>query len=376
MLYYAHLPNLFYTGTPSMHRAQQLASGEKYCQGGGAHGAPLIAQAPLTASRALLGAAYASSTWGKHSTALSSYKKFAYVNKIAVIFPFSVDDICGFTSWALIDAKLKPSTVKSYLSSLAVIHKLRNASAENFDNFIIKNLIKGAENISFYDEWSKGTRKVMTLPLLKLVGHEIAKSNWSENSKQLFWTCCLMSFFGSFRIGELLCCNKDKFVPKETLTWGDILFRGQDSILVHLKITKNRSIHGETVDLFKYDAKGLCPVKALQKWKELSTPYSSRDRPVFEFDNGVLLTPSVFNTILQNLLRPHVGTRACLYTSHSFRAALPSAMAADPIACNSVELKQWGRWYSDSYLLYTRLKLDQKRALFSKIVSILNKVQS
>ena len=130
--------NLFYTDTPSMHRAQQLASGEKYCRGGGAHGAPLIAQAPLTASRALLGAAYASSTWGKHSTALSSYKKFAYVNKIPVIFPFSVDDICGFTSWALIDAKLKPSTVKSYLSSLAVIHKLRIVSAENFDNFIIK----------------------------------------------------------------------------------------------------------------------------------------------------------------------------------------------------------------------------------------------
>jgi hypothetical protein len=46
------------------------------------------------------------------------------------------------------------SRVRVPLSSLAVIHKLRNVSAENFDNFIIKNLIKGAENISFYDESS------------------------------------------------------------------------------------------------------------------------------------------------------------------------------------------------------------------------------
>jgi len=185
-----------------------------------------------------------------------------------------------------------------------------------------------------------------------------------------------MAFFGSFRIGELLPCNKNEFVPKETLLWGDITFRGEESILVHLNITKNRSIHGETVDLFKYNENGLCPVSALQRWKRMSKNYASRDRPVFEFESGMLLTPLLFNKTLKDLLRPHIGVRAEFFTSHSFRAALPSAMGADPIACKSVELKQWGRWHSDSYLLYTRLKYEQKKALFYKVIGVLNKLQS
>ncbi len=62
-----------------------------------------------------------------------------------------------------------------------------------------------------------------------------------------------MAFFGSFRISELLACNKNSFVPKETLLWEDITFRGEDSVLVNIKISKNRSVHGETVDLFRYE---------------------------------------------------------------------------------------------------------------------------
>lgn len=274
------------------------------------------------------------------------------------------------------EKKLKPSTVKTYLGSLSTIHKLRNLPHDNFSNYIVKTLIRGAENLTFYDEWAKDTRKVMTLPLLKLLGHEIANSEWSDNSKHVFWTCCLMAFFGSFRIGELLACNKNRFVPKETLLWKDVTFRGTDSVLIHLNITKNRSVHGETVDLFKYSGNGLCPVSALQELRKISKDYANGDRPVFEFESGVYLTPATFNTCVRDLLKKQIGTLAEMYSAHSFRAALPSAMGNDPIACKEIDLKQWGRWHSDSYLLYTRLKYEQKRTLFYKIVDVLNKSQS
>jgi len=311
-----------------------------------------------------------------NSSAFNSYLKYAHCKNITISFPFSIEDACGYTSWALLEKNLQPSTVTSYLSSLATIHKLKGVTEANLSHFAVKTMIRGAENLALYANCKKETRKVMTLPLLKLLGHQIAISDWSENSKQLFWTCCLISFFGSFRIGELLACNKNRFVPGEALTWGDITFRGNDSILVHIKISKNRSVHGETVDLFKFNAKGLCPVRALQKLRDMCKNSIYRDRPVFEFDNGVLLTPAVFNKCIQDLLRPHLGPSADMFTSHSFCAALPSAMGSDPVACKSIELKQWGQWYSDSYLLYTRLKLDQKRALFYKIVDVLNKLQA
>jgi hypothetical protein len=286
-----------------------------------------------------------------------------------------LENVANFTAWALTENRLKSSTVRSYLSSLATIHRLRNVSDENFSNYVVKTIIRGAENLALYEDYAKDTRKVMTLPLLKLIGHELACSDWSEISKQVFWTCSLMAFFGSFRIGELLSCNKNSFVPKETLLWKDLTFRGEDSVLVKIKISKNRSVHGETVDLFKYEKANLCPVRAIIRLRDLCKNYSSGDRPVFEFENGSLLTPLIFNNCIKEFLRPYIGDHADQITSHSFRAALPSAMGADPIACKSVELKQWGRWYSDSYLLYTRLKYDQKKALFHKIVNVLNKLQ-
>jgi hypothetical protein len=132
-----------------------------------------------------------------------------------------LENVANFTAWALTENRLKSSTVKSYLSSLATLHRLRNVSDENFSNYIVKTIIRGAENLALYEDYAKDTRKVMTLPLLKLIGHELACSDWSEISKQVF-------------------CNKNLFVPKETLLWKDITFRGKDSVLVKIKISKKQ----------------------------------------------------------------------------------------------------------------------------------------
>jgi hypothetical protein len=60
-----------------------------------------------------------------------------------------------------------------------------------------------------------------------------------------------------------------------------------------------------------------------------------------------------------------------MITGHSFRAALPSALASCPDIASQDDIRQWGRWTSDSYLLYTRLKIRQKKLIFAKIVSAL-----
>jgi hypothetical protein len=169
-------------------------AGEKYCTGGGSKAQDLLLHTPGSAARDLIGAAFTSSTWGKLKTALNCYLKFAQSRDIIVSYPFELENLANFTAWALTENGLKPSTVKSYLSALATIHKLRNVSDENFSNYIIKTIIRGAENLALYDDYAKETRKVMTLPLLKLIGHEIACSDWSDISKQIFWTCSLMAF--------------------------------------------------------------------------------------------------------------------------------------------------------------------------------------
>jgi hypothetical protein len=239
----------------------------------------------------------------------------------------------------------------------------------------LKALIRGAENLRLYDLPAKETRKVMTLPLLKILGHALASCDWSADSVQIFWTCSLLMFFGSLRIGEVLPPSSNKFNSFETLLWKDVIFR-KDSVLVHIKIPKSKNPQGDYIDIFEFKGHGCCPVSALRTLRNSRVSTLHPDFPVFQFISGKFLTPNLFNSCLKDLLRPWLGASADSLSAHSFRAALPSALATDPSSLMSTDLKLWGRWHSASYSLYTRLKYDQKKSLFDKICIVLNKLQS
>ena len=59
------------------------------------------------------------------------------------------------------------------------------------------------------------------------------------------------------------------------------------------------------------------------------------------------------------------------YSSHSFRAAISSALAKFPFLVSEDEIKCWGRWDSAAFKKYTRLKSDQRLALHGKVTSAL-----
>ena len=231
-------------------------------------------------------------------------------------------------------------------------------------------MIKGAENLEFYKEMAKGTRRVMTFPLLKLLGHQIAKSSWEDNSKQVFWAAATLAFYGSFRFGELLGAERGRYNPSEILLWSDLTFKN-DALTVRVKIPKSKDPQGEDVDLFKLKENSYCPVQALLRLKNMQSNYNPKS-PVFKFDNGIILTQSTLNTTLRELLSPHIGEAATLISGHSFRAAIPSALANRPDLANDDEIKIWGRWDSTAFKRYTRLKPQQKRAIYMKIVSSLD----
>ena len=318
-----------------------------------------------------LSAAYATATWKKYESALNSIKKFESYSGKNLVWPISSVVLIEYAVWGFEKKGLKSSSVDSYLNLLKNIHKMRGLGCDAFENFALKSIVRGKENLEMYENEAKATRKVMSLPLLRILGHEVAKSGWSENSKMVVWGAMCLAFFGSLRCGEILAQAEKSFSPSDTLLWEDLKIYDDDHILIHIKTPKSRIKEGEFVDVFGFEGHGVCPVRAVKKLKN-SIGTVDQKRPVFCFSSGICLTRRKMNEILESLLTPHIGTDARHISCHSFRAGIPAVLAKHPKLCNKWDLMGWGRWRSDAYQKYTRLLKDQKRGAFVTITSLLN----
>lgn len=335
------------------------------------HTTYFIPQSASLTCRQLLTASLSRQTWQKNNSAFNCLKTFSKTTSSDITFPLKDILVVKFVEWCHSNKKLKASTIRSYLSSIATAHKMQHMNPSACSCFQSTQMLRGIENLEFYENICKKTRKVMTLPLLKIAGNEISKTNWCEDSKQVAWAVLTTAFFGSFRLGEILCPTENSYNPKEHLLWKDVLFREDNSILIKIKIPKSRNAQGEFIDIFPFKGHKCCPVAALKKLKKLRP--NCPDKPLFTFKNGKCVTAAFINEKLPILLSSSMGSASKEYLGHSLRPALASALANDPDTANDQDVKKWGRWNSSSYQLYTRLKLEQKKQLYKKITNVLNK---
>jgi hypothetical protein len=231
-------------------------------------------------------------------------------------------------------------------------------------------MLKGAKNVSLYTNITKKSKFVMSFPLLKIIGHEIALSNWTNDSKLVFWSACCVAFFGSFRLGEILPRSENNI---ENLTWSRIRFTDMGSVVINIRFPKViRNISGDFVDLFEIKNSAFCPCSSLKSLAESRPLEIKKDFPVFQFANGRILSPKVFTSTVVSLLERHIGESAKNFSGHSFRAAIPSALASSPTLASDSDIMLWGRWSSESYKAYVRLKHNARKEIFNKIVSLYN----
>ena len=321
---------------------------------------------PIGVNPALIAASLSTSTWNRFNSSYNCAHTFAICTHQQITWPMNTEFLRSFTNWMLTVRKLRPQTATIYLSDLKLAHKLRNLNTTIFEDFFLKSMIKGASNLSLYSDITSKTKFVMTYPLLKIVGHEIATSNWSEDSKRVLWTACSLAFFGSFRLGEILSQKETEFNP-ETLTWNNVkIFKSH--AIVHIRFSKNfRTRSGDFVDIFPFP--GCCPLECLTHLKIHKGKEVNRNLPVFTFENGIFLSAEKLTTAAKSLLGSHIGHNTAHITGHSFRAGIPAALANHPNLATDDNIKRWGRWSSDSYQAYTRLKFKSRQAIFEKITS-------
>jgi len=171
-------------------------------------------------------------------------------------------------------------------------------------------------------------------------------------------------------MGELLSESSRDFDSSSTFTWNDVRFREDDSLLLHVKLPKSRSQEGEFVDIFSFKTPGCCPVKALRKQLNLqrSIGRGRPSDPVFVLQDQSFLTEGKMNQVLVEVFSGVLGSEKDSLSCHSFRAGVPSALSRHPDLASSDDIQGWGRWSSSCYKVYTRLKIDQKKKIYSKIL--------
>jgi hypothetical protein len=248
------------------------------------------------------------------------------------------------------------------------VHTLRGFNCEYISkDATISLLLTGVSKIGL-SQPSSNTRRVVTIPLLITIGSRIARSPWDPLTKQVIWCAATTSFFGSLRLGEILAPSETDHSSVSDLTWNDVKASSPSSILIRIKQPKSGEKE-EYVDLFPFPTHDLCPVAALKnlKKKQINAGIYDKNSPVFRFGSGKNLTMSHFNYVLSELLSDMCQPGISKITCHSFRAGIPSTISLFPELATSDLIKGWGRWASDCYSRYTRLKLPQKHNIFQQI---------
>lgn len=323
----------------------------------------------------LIIASKTNATWAKHFSAWNAYAEFCNQYKITA-WPASEQSTRAFATWLICARKLKANTAKAYISSLNLGNSLANcANSSLLSDGIVKMIIKGGTN-SELSALSRQKAKLSINPfMIQILGHRIANLQWTDISKQVVWAAMLTCYFTSCRMGELLCDNEKFFTEKKTLLWKHINFSIEDGALIFLPCTKTKGMLGEFVDIFFFDNKNFCPVTNLLKLRHMLTSNNiyNENFPVFMLKPGKFLTKNKMNLILADLLDDLYDKDKFKITCHSFRTGIPTVLdSSGPESQNSI--KEWGRWVSDSFTLYTRGTRVRRKAIFNNVCDMLSDV--
>jgi hypothetical protein len=308
--------------------------------------------------------------WAKYSSGFNAFCEFENFTGSRCSWPLSREVWRSFIVWCHHHRKLSHNSIQTYLSALKFVHTLRGFDCDHLsEDKLAKLLLKGAEHSSESFISHPNTRRAMTLPLLLTLGRRIAATDWPALDKQVIWAAATTGFFGSVRMGEILASAEKSFSPASDLLWQDVRCSSPNSLLLHLKNPKSGIPGGEKVDLFEFPGYDCCPVLALKNLRDKQIQAGNTDEslPVFRFSSGKNLTCSIMNKTLAHLLPDFCVPGRDTISCHSFRAGIPSILAMFPDLVTSEQIKGWGRWQSDCYLLYTRLTLKEKEQIFGKI---------
>jgi hypothetical protein len=314
----------------------------------------------------LVGFSLAKSTWKRYGTALKWLKKFRTETGNRDL-GWNEQEKLEFLCWAGRYTSLKPPTISMYFSAINRVFDWAGGTKVGGSELLRRSVLKGLKNQRARKEVSmEKSRKFspVTLKILARVRTLLKEGKYSDLTKQSLRTACLISFWGCFRLGEILCKRKENFDRLSNLTWADVKF-GKKVVKIIVKSPKTGKL--VWVSMGKVEMKRFCPVKNVKTLKTLlcSKNMFKDDLPVFRMGSGRNVRPRDLVHLLKLL-----NLRQSNYSGKSFRAGVPNELLKNPGLFCKDDVKKSGRWQSRAYHTYLResnLDLD----LFHKVAKVL-----
>jgi hypothetical protein len=324
--------------------------------------------------RELLALSLADTTWDKYCSGWRAWQAFLLYAREDIALPLDISHFRSFAVWCLSVRNLSSDTVKYYMHSIDIAHSLRGMNCVSYNNDrLLKMILTGGKNARELAGNKSDARRAMTFATLLLISHQVACCDWLDISKQVVWAVCSLAFFTSARMGELLCKYTSVFDVKSTLIWRNVKFMSDNEMIIYLPCTKTSKARGEFVDVYPLD-NAFCPVKAMKRLMsvQIKNKTFDLDLPVFAFNKSSFLTTQKLNGILAQILKDFYEPGVNAITCHSFRQGIPTIINSKPEVFSKEDAQTYGRWTSDSYLLYLKQHRDRRRFLFNKIANVLN----
>ena len=194
------------------------------------------------------------------------------------------------------------------------------------------------------------SRLPITYDILKRLKFDLRTADYCSHDRRVFWTACVMAFFGYLRVSEYCTAYAERQSPAD-LRLGDLTVRS-DEVILTLRSSKTDPFReGQRVAL-RPTGRSICPVSVVHalisslKKSRLRQPRS----PVLTFADGSFLSCSRFRHFIKRMMAYHPeGHR---FGTHSFR--IGAATTAALIGQHPDEIKRAGRWKSNVYAGYIR----------------------
>jgi hypothetical protein len=318
------------------------------------------------------------STWARHNSAWNRLQEFAKHMGKEIVWPLCARTILDFASWCDEELGLQSSTIRAYIHSLSRVQQMMGYENVSIGKIpLLEDFLKGCENVprvTVGRARKKLQRKAVSFSLLRLLVHQVGKSDWSLYKKCKVWAAYLLGFFGAMRVGEILPSSKKGFDPRSVLLWKDLKFPADGTMRVKVKSPKVTTPGGDEIVLFSYPRKGMCPIEAIKSLQSEAERLGLREEgmPIFREETGENWIRAHYQKDLESLMkRVGVLKEGEQVTGHSFRSGIASLLASSPSTQHVEALKEWGRWRSSAYQSYTRHHVSSRRRIFKIICQLL-----